>query len=114
MKRTLVLWDIDGTLIVTRNAGSRAMEIAFERHFGRPGDLSGIEWAGRTDTSLAPEILRVLKPGGRFLVEIGFDQRVAVEALFRQAGALEVETLPDLSTHDRVVTGKKNPLETHG
>ena len=58
MKRTLVLWDIDGTLIVTRNAGSRAMEIAFERHFGRPGDLSGIEWAGRTDTSLAPEILR--------------------------------------------------------
>lgn len=63
--------------------------------------------------TLAPEILRVLKPGGRFLVEIGFDQRVAVEALFRQAGALEVETLPDLSTHDRVVTGVKNPLETH-
>lgn len=63
--------------------------------------------------TLAPEILRVLKPGGRFLVEIGFDQRLAVEALFRQAGALEVETLPDLSTHDRVVTGVKNPLETH-
>lgn len=63
---------------------------------------------------LAPEILRVLKPGGRFLVEIGYDQRTAVEALFRQAGAIEVETLPDLSTHDRVVSGKKNPLETHG
>ena len=58
MKRTLVLWDIDGTLIVTRNAGSRAMEIAFERHFGRRGDLSAVEWAGRTDTSLAPEILQ--------------------------------------------------------
>ena len=61
---------------------------------------------------LAPEILRVLRPGGRFLVEIGHDQRAAVEALFRQAGALEVETLPDLSTHDRVVTGVKKPLET--
>lgn len=61
---------------------------------------------------LAPEILRVLRPGGRFLVEIGYDQRAAVEALFRQAGALEVETLPDLSTHDRVVTGVKKPLET--
>jgi len=61
---------------------------------------------------LAPEILRVLRPGGRFLVEIGYDQRAAVDALFRQAGALEVETLPDLSTHDRVVTGVKKPLET--
>ena len=57
-KRILVLWDIDGTLIVTRNAGSRAMEVAFARHFGRTGDLSTIDWAGRTDTWLTPEILR--------------------------------------------------------
>ena len=63
---------------------------------------------------LAPEILRVLRPGGRFLVEIGYDQKAAVEALFRGAGALEVETLLDLSTHDRVVTGVKKPLETRG
>lgn len=62
--------------------------------------------------ALAPEILRVLRPGGRFLVEIGYDQKIAVEALFRQSGAQQVETLPDLSTHDRVVTGMKKPLET--
>ena len=61
---------------------------------------------------LAPEILRMLKPGGRFLVEIGYDQKAAAEALFRAAGAMEVETLQDLSAHDRVVTGVKNPLET--
>jgi release factor glutamine methyltransferase len=61
---------------------------------------------------LAPEILRVLKPGGMFAVEIGFDQSKAVEALFRQAGGQEVKTIKDLSTHDRVVTGVKNPLET--
>ncbi|MCA6274490.1 MAG: protein-(glutamine-N5) methyltransferase, release factor-specific, partial [Phenylobacterium sp.] len=60
------------------------------------------------------EILRVLRPGGRFLVEIGYDQKAAVEDLFSQAGAVEVETLPDLSTHDRVVAGMKNPLETAG
>ena len=35
---------------------------------------------------LAPEILRVLKPGGRFAVEIGYDQKAAVEALFRGRG----------------------------
>lgn len=61
---------------------------------------------------LAPEILRVLKPGGMFAVEIGYDQSQAVEALFNQAGAQQVRTVKDLSNHDRVVTGVKNPLET--
>jgi release factor glutamine methyltransferase len=61
---------------------------------------------------LAPEILRVLKPGGRFAVEIGYDQKEAVEALFREAGAAGVTTIRDLSDRDRVVAGTKNPLET--
>jgi len=62
--------------------------------------------------ALAPEILRVLKPGGLFCVEIGFDQSADVEILFKAAGAQNVRTVKDLSTHDRVVTGFKNPLET--
>ena len=62
--------------------------------------------------TLAPEILRVLKPGGRFAVEIGYDQKEAVEALFREAGAANVQTLRDLGDRDRVVAGTKNPLET--
>lgn len=61
---------------------------------------------------LAPEILRVLKPGGRFAVEIGYDQKEAVEALFKAAGAAEVQTVRDLGDRDRVVAGAKNPLET--
>lgn len=61
---------------------------------------------------LAPEILRVLKPGGRFAVEIGYDQKEAVEELFREAGANGVMTLRDLCDRDRVVAGTKNPLET--
>jgi len=60
---------------------------------------------------LAPEILRVLKPGGRFAVEIGYDQKAAVEALFREAGAVSVTTIPDLAERDRVVAGAKKPLE---
>jgi len=63
---------------------------------------------------LAPEILRVLKPGGRFAVEIGYDQKEAVEALFREAGAIGVTTLRDLADRDRVVAGTKKPLETAG
>lgn len=61
---------------------------------------------------LAPEILRVLKPGGMFVVEIGHDQSAAVEALFREAGAAGVRTIKDLGLRDRVVAGSKNPLET--
>jgi release factor glutamine methyltransferase len=56
---------------------------------------------------LAGEILRVLKPGAMFAVEIGYDQSADVEALFRQAGAQNVRTIKDLSVNDRVVTGSK-------
>ncbi len=61
---------------------------------------------------LAPEILRVLKPSGRFAVEIGHDQRTAVEGLFRAAGAVAVTTQQDLAGLDRVVIGEKRALET--
>jgi release factor glutamine methyltransferase len=60
--------------------------------------------------ALAPEVLRVLRGGGQFAVEIGADQKIAVEALFRAAGALEVATTKDLALHDRVVAGFKKPL----
>ncbi len=59
---------------------------------------------------LAPETLRVLRPGGRFAVEIGHDQSGAVEALFAEAGAVEIATHKDLAGRDRVVAGLKKPL----
>jgi release factor glutamine methyltransferase len=59
---------------------------------------------------LAPEILRVLKPGGRFAVEIGIGQRAAVETLFVDAGAREARSVNDLAGRERVVTGLKKDL----
>ena len=59
---------------------------------------------------LSTEILRVLKPGAPFFVEIGHDQKDPVEALFKAAGAEGVETVRDLSDRDRVVTGFKKAL----
>ena len=58
----------------------------------------------------APEILRVLKPGGRFSVEIGASQKAPVESLFRSAGAQGVRTVRDLADRDRVVAGFKKSL----
>ena len=59
---------------------------------------------------LAPQILRVLKPGGRFAVEIGSAQAAGVEALFSAAGATDVATHKDLAGRDRVVAGGKKAL----
>jgi release factor glutamine methyltransferase len=56
---------------------------------------------------LAEEIPRVLRPGGRFAVEIGFDQGPAVRDLFTRDGLEDVRVVRDLSDRDRVVTGVK-------
>ncbi len=56
---------------------------------------------------LAPEILRVLKPGGDFVVEIGHDQAKAVVGLFEAAGATDLELRQDLGDRDRVVAGRR-------
>jgi len=59
---------------------------------------------------LAPEILRVLRAGGMFAVEIGVGQAVAVTALFQAAGAEALVVHNDLATHPRVVAGHKKAL----
>lgn len=46
---TIVLLDIDGTLIRTGRAGSRAMNRAFQDLFGIADAFEGVEMAGRTD-----------------------------------------------------------------
>jgi len=54
---------------------------------------------------LWPDVARLLKPGGRFCVEIGAGQGPEVSALARAAG-LEVEAIkPDLAGIGRVVLG---------
>ncbi len=60
--------------------------------------------------ALAPQILRVLKPGGRFAVEFGLGQKDAVHALFAAAGAEDLTVTRDLADHDRVLSGRKKAL----
>jgi phosphoglycolate phosphatase len=55
--KRLLLWDIDGTLINTGAAGHYAIARATAERFGVDGNLEGVEIAGRTDTSIARQVL---------------------------------------------------------
>jgi phosphoglycolate phosphatase len=55
--KTLLLWDIDGTLIDSGGAGERALRVSLETEYGIVDDLTWLEWAGRTDKWIARQIL---------------------------------------------------------
>jgi len=55
--RKLVLFDIDGTLVLTGGAGIRAMNRACEELVGRAQALEGIPVAGRTDRIILTDVL---------------------------------------------------------
>jgi phosphoglycolate phosphatase-like HAD superfamily hydrolase len=56
--KLLLLWDIDGTLITSGNAGLHALESALRAGFGIEGSLDDIEFAGRTDPWIMRAIFR--------------------------------------------------------
>jgi phosphoglycolate phosphatase len=63
MQKVLILWDIDGTILHSGNAGMAALEAALTDVFGIAGTLAGIDFAGRTD----PWIIRQIF--ARFAIE---------------------------------------------
>jgi phosphoglycolate phosphatase len=54
--KTLLLWDIDGTLINSGGAGMRALRVALHTVFGIEGSLEDIDFAGRTDRWIMRQI----------------------------------------------------------
>ena len=58
LETTLLLFDIDGTLLTTGGCGERALRLAVRDTFGVEDDLREIEIAGRTDTGIARQLLR--------------------------------------------------------
>jgi phosphoglycolate phosphatase-like HAD superfamily hydrolase len=56
----LVLFDIDGTLVLTGRAGVRGMNLAFSRLYGRDGALDRVPIAGRTDRAIVADAMRGL------------------------------------------------------
>jgi len=61
MRDSLLLWDIDGTLVCTDRAGERSLLILIKEVYGRDlGDKLPVQLQGRTDTSIARDLLAFL------------------------------------------------------
>jgi phosphoglycolate phosphatase len=58
MNPALILFDIDGTLLLSGRAGLRAMTRAFEQTFGVRNAFAGESFGGRTDSYLVSRALR--------------------------------------------------------
>jgi len=54
----LILFDIDGTLVLTGRAGLRAMNRACADIVGHDDAMAGTEFAGRTDWSILADVMR--------------------------------------------------------
>ena len=110
----LVLFDIDGTLVLTGGAGVRAMNRAAESFFGIPDILDGVPIAGRTDWIIFKDALDKI---GRELDDALFEQLRAAhvanlreEILHPGQGAKAImpgvrELLQVLETRDDVFLG---------
>lgn len=82
--RTLLLFDIDGTLILSGRAGLRALTCAFEDITGVADAFNGISAAGRTDGSLIEEAAT------RAGVTLHAAQRVAIRDRYVECLAREI------------------------
>ncbi|MCC7145414.1 MAG: HAD hydrolase-like protein [Phycisphaeraceae bacterium] len=105
--KTLILWDIDGTLLLTKGAGIRAMQRVSRRLFGEKVDWEGFETAGWLDPLI---FAHVAKRGGLSWGpkdhQVFHDAYIAELALELEAFRHDVEILPGVrhtiqSLHER-------------
>lgn len=57
MRRSLLLFDLDGTLLLTGGAGTRSFERSFLKHYGVTINTQGVRMDGKTDPAIARELL---------------------------------------------------------
>jgi phosphoglycolate phosphatase len=60
VRPTILLFDIDGTLITTGGVGRRAIERAFDERYGRADACSSFRFDGMTDRLIARRALTIL------------------------------------------------------
>lgn len=97
MRPTVLLWDIDGTLLSTGGAGRRAMERAFARYADRRDACEAFSFAGMTDRAI---IRTGLETVGREATEDAID---ALLAIYVELLAQEMSLAGDTRVHAGVI-----------
>jgi phosphoglycolate phosphatase len=107
---TTLLFDIDGTLLLSQRAGGRAIDAVFERVFGRPRSIE-LRLHGRTDRGILTELFTA---EGRELTDADFNFFISnylheLEQNLQQQPATVLpgvtELLPWLAGHPGVALG---------
>ena len=97
--RRLVLFDIDGTLLLTHGAGRRALEQSLESILHQPFSLEGMDFAGKTDWSIINDLLKqhniYLAPDDPLFHRI---LQTFSEVLAQEIQANGVEVLPGITS----------------
>jgi phosphoglycolate phosphatase len=77
MKKRLILFDLDWTLIYSGGAGVRALDRAFEMRHGVPNAMAQVSVDGKTDPAICREMIQVLlkRPAVQAEVDAGARQR---------------------------------------
>ena len=53
----LVLFDVDGTILIARGAGRRALTVALKDIYGTAGDIDGYNLGGQTDPRIVHDVM---------------------------------------------------------
>jgi phosphoglycolate phosphatase-like HAD superfamily hydrolase len=89
MRPTVLLFDIDGTLVTTGGAGRRSMDLAFEQLHGRRDACDSFSMSGMTDRAIVRKALGIIG------VEASPEAIDAVIASYLAHLALEVPKVAD-------------------
>lgn len=110
-RKKLLLFDIDGTLLLTGRAGEHALRLAFKERFGVDDDLSSISFAGSTDGAIARQMFagHGIPPTPENIADLfdGYVHHLALELPRRQGRVLPgiVRLLEALHGRDDCVLG---------
>ena len=110
-RKKLLLFDIDGTLLLTGRAGEHALRLAFKERFGVDDDLSSISFAGSTDGAIARQMFAAhdIPPTPENIADLfdGYVHHLALELPRREGRVLPgiVELLEALHGREDCVLG---------
>ncbi len=107
----LLLFDIDGTLLISRGLGREAKRLAMLECFGETGDLDNHVFGGKTDWGIVAELLA---PFGVTAGEVGRAMPAYETVMARHmraiSGAYKTQAIPQAMALARALRGRADTL----